>query len=292
MEDSKKTKSIKATVKPPVKVAVKKTVKKNIEKKPSKKTAKVEKKNPTTQAAMVQGIAKRKNASVAKISTVARRTSVDNQPVNPEILARERGRSVLQKTPTHDVQAPVTHAGSPPKIEPSLIAHDPRGDWAEYQVAQIVPVTQMSVTSSYDAAHIPLREKMGVHKWRRNARTLRRGLVLAVLAVPLLVVGYIYSTTHKLRTEQNEVQSILAQVASAVAVPAGATPQVFVVSDPEKLNEQGGIFAGLKAGDRILYYGEIKTVVVYSMEKKKIIAVSRMPDSGSPASGGVGAFPK
>lgn len=126
----------------------------------------------------------------------------------------------------------------------------------------------------YDARRMARRKRH-----LRMIYMIRAIMFLALLGAPFFAWKYFYSQSHKVASEQKEISSLLDQVASVVDVPMGGKPQIFRVTDPEKLATEGTAFSGLSIGDRIIYYQETNTVVVYSEEKKKIIAVTRIIDN-------------
>jgi len=100
--------------------------------------------------------------------------------------------------------------------------------------------------------------------------------VIAILALAL--AGYFYSQVRVLKTNpqavaQQEVDALVAKVSKLVVLPAGETPTVATVSDPEALKDQP-FFALSVKGDKVLIYAQAKKAILYSVTLNKIIDVA------------------
>lgn len=100
--------------------------------------------------------------------------------------------------------------------------------------------------------------------------------IVAIVAV--VVAGYLYSQVRVLKQSpqavaQKEVEALVAKVGKLVVLPAGETPTVATVSDPEALKDQT-FFATAQKGDKVLIYAQAKKAILYSVTMNKVIDVA------------------
>jgi hypothetical protein len=72
---------------------------------------------------------------------------------------------------------------------------------------------------------------------------------------------------------QKETEALVAKVGKLVVLPAGETPTIATVSDPEALKDQA-FFASAVKGDKVLIYTTAKKAILYSVSMNKIIEVA------------------
>lgn len=103
------------------------------------------------------------------------------------------------------------------------------------------------------------------------------------ILVALLVAAsgssyYFYREYSGLKKEPDkaaveEVNKLVAIVGKLIVLPAGETPTVATVADPEKLQDQD-FFAKAKTGDKVLIYANAKKAILYNPETNKIVEVA------------------
>ena len=71
---------------------------------------------------------------------------------------------------------------------------------------------------------------------------------------------------------QAEVDSLIAEVGSLIALPTDEKPTVATVSDVEKLKDQP-FFKNAANGDKVLIYTNAKKAILYRPSEKKVVEV-------------------
>lgn len=102
-------------------------------------------------------------------------------------------------------------------------------------------------------------------------------LVLALL-LSLGLSAYLFTQMRKLeqdpqRVAQAEAEALIAEVSEHIDLPAGETPTIATVSDPEQLKTQA-FFTNAEKGDKVLLYTNAKKAILYSPSKHKIVEVA------------------
>ena len=108
-------------------------------------------------------------------------------------------------------------------------------------------------------------------------------IFLAALAVLVLVFGattvYFYRQASKLKQDpqkaaQESTQELIGKVSKLIVLPAGETPTVATVTDPEKLKKEQPFFANASVGDKVLIYTGARKAYMYNPTTNKIIEVA------------------
>ncbi len=105
-----------------------------------------------------------------------------------------------------------------------------------------------------------------------------KNIVSIIAVVAIITAGYFYAQVRELKKDPNvaaqqEVQSLVVKVGRLVVLPAGETPTVATVSDPEALKDQP-FFATAVKGDKVLIYAQAKKAILYSVTMDKILDVA------------------
>ncbi len=100
--------------------------------------------------------------------------------------------------------------------------------------------------------------------------------LVAILAI--VAAGYLFNQVRILKKNpqaiaQKEVTDLTNKVGKLVVLPAGETPTVATVSDPEALKDQA-FFASAQKGDKVLIFAQAKKAILYSVTLNKIIEVA------------------
>ncbi|MBX4187003.1 MAG: hypothetical protein KW802_01945 [Candidatus Doudnabacteria bacterium] len=111
----------------------------------------------------------------------------------------------------------------------------------------------------------------------------KMGKFLSGLAVVLLLAttgaaGYYYNQFDQLKKHPNkaaadETAATIAAVGKLLVLPAGETPTLATVTEPDKLKDQP-FFAFAKKGDKVLIYTKAKKAVLYNPTENKIVEVA------------------
>ena len=108
-------------------------------------------------------------------------------------------------------------------------------------------------------------------------------IFLAALAVLVVVFGattvYFYTQASKLKQDpqkaaQQSTQDLITKVSKLIVLPAGETPTVATVTDPEKLKKEQPFFANASVGDKVLIYTGARKAYMYNPTTNKIIEVA------------------
>ncbi|MFZ2500364.1 MAG: hypothetical protein WAW90_00035 [Minisyncoccia bacterium] len=100
--------------------------------------------------------------------------------------------------------------------------------------------------------------------------------VLAVLLVISIGTGvYFYqkATADPQKEALKELQATIVSVGKLMVLPAGETPTMATVSDPEKLKDQP-FFIHAQKGDKVLIYTASQKAILYSPSLNKIVEVA------------------
>ena len=105
-------------------------------------------------------------------------------------------------------------------------------------------------------------------------------IVLFILA--LLFLGsttFYYRESTKLKRSSEEVaresvMELVNKVSQLIVLPAGETPTVATVTDPEKLKAEQAFFANASLGDKILIYTVARKAFMYSPKLNRLIEVA------------------
>ncbi len=104
-------------------------------------------------------------------------------------------------------------------------------------------------------------------------------IVIPVVAlVAIVVAGYFYNQNRLLKQSpqaiaQKEVADLMAKVSKLIVLPAGETPTVATVSDPEALKDQP-FFASAQKGDKVLIFTTAKKAILYSVTLNRVIDIA------------------
>lgn len=103
-------------------------------------------------------------------------------------------------------------------------------------------------------------------------------VVPLVAIIAIVAAGYLFNQVRILKKNpqavaQKEVADLTAKVGKLVVLPAGETPTVATVSDPEALKDQA-FFASAQKGDKVLIFAQAKKAILYSVTLNKIIEVA------------------
>jgi hypothetical protein len=104
-------------------------------------------------------------------------------------------------------------------------------------------------------------------------------VVIPVVALAaILVAGYLYNQNRVLKQSpqvlaQKEVADLVAKVSKLIMLPAGETPTVATVSDPEALKDQA-FFTSAQKGDKVLIFTTAKKAVLYSVTLNRVIDIA------------------
>ena len=116
-------------------------------------------------------------------------------------------------------------------------------------------------------------------------------IFLAALAVLVLVFGtttvYFYNQAAKLKVDpqkaaQESTKELIDKVSKLIVLPAGETPTVATVTDPDKLKKEQPFFANASVGDKVLIYTQARKAYMYNPNTNKIIEVAPV-NIGTPA---------
>jgi hypothetical protein len=115
-----------------------------------------------------------------------------------------------------------------------------------------------------------------------NAGT-RVAIVLAITLAVVLIGGgaLFYYQNQKNVSPAQQDQKVLEEVGKLIDLPAGETPQIATVTDPEKLKTQE-FFQKAKSGDKVLIYANARKAILYDPTAKKIIDVAPV-NTGTPS---------
>lgn len=110
-----------------------------------------------------------------------------------------------------------------------------------------------------------------------SAKTL---MLISLVVVVLLLIASMpayyfynqYKASQQLKTPEEQVKSLTAEVGSIILLPTGETPTIATVSDKSKLAGQQ-FFTNAQNGDKVLIYTNAKRAILYRPSEKKIIEV-------------------
>jgi len=110
---------------------------------------------------------------------------------------------------------------------------------------------------------------------KRSAGTV---ILVILLLASIGAAGYMYNQVRILKQDpaklaQAETAKLVELVGKLIVLPAGETPTIATVNDPEKLKDQP-FFANAKAGDKVLIYTNAKKAILYSPSENKIVEVA------------------
>lgn len=105
-----------------------------------------------------------------------------------------------------------------------------------------------------------------------------RLIVVLLIVVPAGASVYFYKQMMELKNNpqsagQFETNELVKKVGALIDVPAGETPTIATVNDPEKLKTQQ-FFSKAKQGDKVLIYTNAKKAILYSVTENKILEVA------------------
>jgi hypothetical protein len=108
-------------------------------------------------------------------------------------------------------------------------------------------------------------------------------IFLIALAVLVIIFGgttvYFYQQSTKLKQDpqkaaQESTQELISKVSKLIVLPAGETPTVATVTDPEKLKKEQPFFANASVGDKVLIYTGARKAYMYNPSANKIVEVA------------------
>ena len=112
-------------------------------------------------------------------------------------------------------------------------------------------------------------------KNKLSSKVIIGSFVLVVIAGIILGFMYVrYTKTEEYRTKKNnkEIASLIEKVNKIYILPVG-NPAIFSVTNPETLVSQMPFFTGSVKGDKLLYYSELGTAIIYSPSRNKVVNV-------------------
>ncbi len=111
-----------------------------------------------------------------------------------------------------------------------------------------------------------------------NLKLLLIGLLILVLG--LAGTSFMFYkrvkelTANPQKVGQEENQKIIDAVGKLVLLPAGETPTIATVTDPNKLKAQQAFFARSAAGDKVLIYTQALKAIMYRPSDNKIVEIA------------------
>lgn len=119
--------------------------------------------------------------------------------------------------------------------------------------------------------------------------------ILVIVIIILLAGGLIWAITKYQKTnggaslaaiatvsQQQSTAELLQKVGQHLDLPAGETPQVYVIQDASQLVSQQPFWVGVTNGDVALIYMTARKAVVYSPTRDKIVNVGPIYLSDNP----------
>jgi hypothetical protein len=112
---------------------------------------------------------------------------------------------------------------------------------------------------------------------RKKRSFILFGIVLIGLFL-LGVLGYLLTQNQVLqgvlgKADKDEVDVLVEEIGSIIALPTGEVPTIATVSDKTKLSDQA-FFRKAENGDKVLIYANAKRAILYRPSMKKIIDVT------------------